>query len=1257
MAIVFLSHSSDDNEVADQIRAGLIVEGYESVFLDFASIRAGTRWRDELSRYLRTADAVVFLGSSHSERSVWCTAELAVAKTLEKVILPVQLDASARHELLSDEQWIVSPTSVEDALRHLSSELEHRFDQAAHRRSWDPNRSPYPGLRPFSAEDGGVFFGRDAAIDELVRLTDPVSLLDHSALVAVVGASGTGKSSLVRAGLLPSLRANHREPWKIIPPIVPGREPFRELARAFLDAGAGREIVEGLQRRDASLADVVSELEAVAGAPRKTLIVLDQAEELCDADQRADFLTMLAEGAREGRRCRVVLTVREGWLDRLFRGVEVEGRIVSMPLVPLTRGALAAVIEGPAHRADITLESGFVPQVLDDAGTGAALPLLALALERTYRAMPEGARLLTWDQYQAVGGVANAVAQQANEAIAFLGPDAEASAVRLLVQFARIDEDGTWSRRARDVDGLDEDEREVLRAFEAARLVIVEAHDRNHVRATVVHAALFSAWPPLARALERELEDLRFRSRLDRAASDWAEADRPAADLPTGPRFRPLAGWLARRPDEDLDETTQAYVAAARRAERKRLLRRGLLIGCLAGLALLAAGFGVAQLQERARAGEAAQLAEGRGLVGRARTERRMDIALALGVSALAKGGDEEALDALIGTEARQPFFRGYLGPPTGIAGRSATWTASSGLVVANAGGDVSLWNKDGTPAGGFAVPGRPLIRSVAESPDEQWIAAGDDHGHVFVHRGDATNELTRDEAPAHGGRVGQLVAIDPLHLLSAGGDGDVALWNLSDGQPAWRAPIGIPLWSAAVLAGDSTVIAGTDDGQVIALAVSDGHELGRARVSTSIIRSMAVAGDHVYVGDNQGAVSVVTRSPAEGVIDDAQAIFAGQSPVWAMATTNDGAVLTGWTDGAVRLVDSKGIILDTYQAHAGPIRSIAYDSRTGWFAVTGDDSLVSRWSSAGDSLLVDQRVSSGEDLVGAADGDDHVYVGGTDGRISRLDPSGEVLEPVGQPMGGVIDDIEASSDGSIIAVGLLNGDALAISTATGQTLRRLSTGGEAAHVALTDQELIAAGQHVWRVDVRSGEQRELTKPDGVTITALDASADGDSIVAAGGGGDRGAAVVGWENGETAPRAAYFGPAGLVVNALDLDAAHRRLVLGRNDGRLDIWALDPLAETGIAFTQHTREIYDVHFAKSGTKVFSLDGAGKIWTWTAEFGTSTASALSSELGRARSLLPTDDGSAVAVVGQGGVTEARLDAARVRQLACELAGAGC
>ena len=151
------------------------------------------------------------------------------------------------------------------------------------------------------------------------------------------------------------------------------------------------------------LAVAVAQVTSIRPGVKKVLIVLDQAEELVDHEDRLEILRELVDAAGAGSACRVVLTVREGFLARLLRGLDADGRVWSLPLTPMSRASLAAAIEGPAARAGVRLESGLVQEILDDVGSGEALPLLALALDRTFRSyLADRSQILTIERYRRV---------------------------------------------------------------------------------------------------------------------------------------------------------------------------------------------------------------------------------------------------------------------------------------------------------------------------------------------------------------------------------------------------------------------------------------------------------------------------------------------------------------------------------------------------------------------------------------------------------------------------------------------------------------------------------------------------------------------------------------------------------------------------------------------------------------------------------------------------------------------------------------
>src|SRR4051812_10865121 len=399
--------------------------GYESVFLDFdptGGLVPGQAWRDQLFENLDACDAVVFITTPKSIASQWCHSELALTRWLRKPILALLVDGCAPHPLTEDLQGlhVTSDAIDRDLVRGALTALG--LDQEAR---WDPARSPFPGLRAFDESYAAVFFGRDRQIDQLRQLVDPPSRSRDGAIIPVLGPSGSGKSSLVRAGLVPALRVS--QDWLITDPWTPSDVPLAEMSLALAHAAklAGADLdadrCQELLTTAGGMADYVRELrEAGHGsADTKVLVVVDQAEELVtmtsEAERRA-FLGALTTSCTAPSPLRVVMTARTDMWDRVAAetgkfAMTIAPTVLHVP--PLSRADLAEVISEPARRSHLTLEEGLVQRLVDDTGSGDALPLLAFTLARMAADADDGR--LTHAEYDAIGGVKGAIASRAGE--------------------------------------------------------------------------------------------------------------------------------------------------------------------------------------------------------------------------------------------------------------------------------------------------------------------------------------------------------------------------------------------------------------------------------------------------------------------------------------------------------------------------------------------------------------------------------------------------------------------------------------------------------------------------------------------------------------------------------------------------------------------------------------------------------------------------------------------------------------------------
>jgi energy-coupling factor transporter ATP-binding protein EcfA2 len=596
VASLLISHSSSDRDAAQRLAERLRAEGFAALFLDFdpeQGIPAGRNWERELYAQLRKADAVIFLASAASVASRWCFAEVSLARSLNKPIFPLRLEGDARLELLDDAQWI-DLSEGERGYARLWAGLKQAGLDPAESFAWDPTRRPYPGLEPFAPQDAAVFFGRDHEIERLLELVQPTLQRGVAGrLVAIVGPSGSGKSSLLRAGLLPRLE-NLKESWVVVPPVVPGQKPTRNLARslsqAFSARGHERSPAE-LERHlgsgsSAALVELADELaEITGGAEPNVLVVIDQAEELITRSGEREqqlFLRLLGEALKnEGSPLWVVATLRSEFLSSAPERAGL-AEVVDDPLLvePLSRTRLPEVIERPAQRAGLDFEAGLVERMVEETTGGDALPLLAYTLQELWEQVgSEGT--VRFADYEAVGGVVGALQHRADRISDELTRRGQGPMiVPTLLKLASVEGEEEPTRRRVRRSALAPEEQEVVDAFVEARLLTSGKSEgggeEDAAYVEVAHEALLRQWEPLREAIEEERSSLRMRSELERLATDWDQARKTHENedsyLLVRGRLADFREWADRHPKE-LGPTEREFLGASEAFEERRIRR------------------------------------------------------------------------------------------------------------------------------------------------------------------------------------------------------------------------------------------------------------------------------------------------------------------------------------------------------------------------------------------------------------------------------------------------------------------------------------------------------------------------------------------------------------------------------------------------------------------------------------------------------------------------------------------------------------
>jgi hypothetical protein len=246
MSAIFISHSNKDNVAAANLKQQLTRKGYQSVFLDFDpqdGIPPGRDWERELYQQLRSCQAVIVLCSKHSMASPWCFAEITHAKALGKPIFPIKVTPCRIITILTGSQFLDFTRNKKECYERLWRGLKTAGLDPTSAYDWDTRRCPYPGLMSFQEVDAPVFFGRDEDIHRGLELLNRLRQFGGTRSIMILGPSGSGKSSLVRAGLLPRLRMNPDQ-WLVIEPFRPREHPFQEfaiaLANTFRQAGETR---------------------------------------------------------------------------------------------------------------------------------------------------------------------------------------------------------------------------------------------------------------------------------------------------------------------------------------------------------------------------------------------------------------------------------------------------------------------------------------------------------------------------------------------------------------------------------------------------------------------------------------------------------------------------------------------------------------------------------------------------------------------------------------------------------------------------------------------------------------------------------------------------------------------------------------------------------------------------------------------------------------------------------------------------------
>lgn len=607
MSGIFISHSSLDNDSAKLVRDWLVANGWarSQVFLDLDQLVAGDRWRSKLNSHNTACEAVILCLSDNWLRSHECVRECTFAEAAGKPILPVIVKAISEPipKFVSDLQF--ANIADEQGRREGFAKIEVALQKARIGPTYfpwpprdDPRRPVFPGLRAFEEVDAAIYFGRDALIGKGLDTLRRMRASPNERILAILGASGSGKSSYLRAGLLARL-ARDPDSFVVLPVVRPERAALtgqRGLLRALAAAGDGSSGrgstsigtarstgAEQLRRADTGVSSPHDE------RPPTFVLPIDQFEELyAGAQEEADaFLDLLTSAIGQHGNLIAVVTIRSDSFDRLQSNAQLAGmEKVALDLPPLSPASLARVIEGPCSLCNppITVSPDLTERLLVDLGTGETLPMLALTLERMLLAFGASCRLELEDYTTRLEGLRGALFAAVDAVIdAALAdarlPDTRPEIERLLhavflPRLVQFDELGLrCGRRASSLDAFDAASRWLVNHLVDQRLLASSKSEQGDVVVEVAHEALFAEWDALKSWIEEEREFLMAKHALERDARRYflAPASARADYLLKGARYNSALVIRAERPELLSDEEAR-YLEASRQAhERSRL--------------------------------------------------------------------------------------------------------------------------------------------------------------------------------------------------------------------------------------------------------------------------------------------------------------------------------------------------------------------------------------------------------------------------------------------------------------------------------------------------------------------------------------------------------------------------------------------------------------------------------------------------------------------------------------------------------------
>ena len=593
MANIFISHSSKDNDSALKILSSLQKVG-SSIFLDFDSkhgLKGGQKWEKELYVRVKKSRIMIVALSPNWLDSTWCYKEYCMARVLRKKIIPVIIEEDERIEKWDGNDIQHYDTIVDiDAIKKLKERVKKlTHSDVAKLYNIEKLDSSFPGLRSFNKDEAGIFHGRNEDILNSVDMLN--GMIDsNEKFLNIIGASGVGKSSFLKAGILPFVELLHTDLWYILPIFRAKQELLLNLAKVLASASnrkssevlsilRGSEFIELFEEIELNAFDSAKEKnEDIENI--KILLPIDQAEELLAATNKKErdlLINILKFLMEEKSNFYLVWTLRADYLKKYQddKSLEFVHQLESTLLLkPISSKEIKNIIQEPAFSADILIDEAVVEEIKENISSTLSLPILAYLLQTLFRtAKNENRKRITLNDYNALSKdgknpIENIINESAN-AICDKTEDIESIKDLFLTYLVKVNIDESITKQSAKLNNVPENMHYMIEQFVDKRLFIKDRDEEGYITIEIAHEALIYTWEKLIGWIEVEREFLIFKSHLNLYYNEWINANRDDKALLSGLSLEKAINFKDKLKNRDETEFVDKSIIYSEEQEKK----------------------------------------------------------------------------------------------------------------------------------------------------------------------------------------------------------------------------------------------------------------------------------------------------------------------------------------------------------------------------------------------------------------------------------------------------------------------------------------------------------------------------------------------------------------------------------------------------------------------------------------------------------------------------------------------------------------